>query len=54
MRWWAFHEEQLESELAKREAERVEAGAGLQVAKEESATIKGFLLSVVKQWGGKD
>jgi hypothetical protein len=53
MMWWAFHEEQLDSELAKREAEQQKAGASEQQAKDETSLIKRFLASSSKLIGGR-
>lgn len=43
-RYWVFDEQQLDSLLAAREAERQRAGATEQQAKDETVTIKAFLL----------
>lgn len=45
MHWWTFHEQELDWELARREAERVTAGASAEAAKAESAAIRNFLLA---------
>lgn len=53
MKWWAFHEEMLDSELALREARRQQEGASEQQAKDETVTIKAFLAGSAKLLGGK-
>ena len=53
MKWWAFHEEMLDSELALREAKRLQDGATEQQARDETVTIKEFLASSEKLLGGR-
>jgi len=52
--WWCFHENQLDDQLAAREAKRRQDGATEQQAKDETFTIKEFLVSIVKRFGGSD
>lgn len=44
MRYWVFHEDQLDQMLAAREAERMKDGATEQQVKDETVTIKEFLV----------
>lgn len=43
IRWWVFHEEQLAVALAAFEARRMQEGASEQQAKDDVATVLGFL-----------
>ncbi len=45
MIWWVFHEGQLDEALALREADTVNHGATEQQARDDTFTIKQFLVS---------
>ncbi len=51
MRYWVFQEAMLDEELAAREAERQRDGASEQQARDETVTIKEFLVRAARLQG---